>query len=186
MKGDREACFAAGMDGFAPKPIQSTKLLEMVDRLVTGSMRAATRVTTMRAVTAPTTVTPVAPVTARAEVGGNSDSATLDEVALMKLVSGNRALAGELAGLFLEDLEPRVTEITAAVDGRDAERLRMGAHALAGSAGTLNAGLVAAAARVLETIARSGELGGSPLALVNLNSALDSLRPRLVLLAAKS
>jgi two-component system sensor histidine kinase/response regulator len=186
MKGDREACFAAGMDGFAPKPIQSTKLLEMVDRLVTGSMRAATPVTTMRAVTAPTTVTPVAPVTVRAEVAGNSDSATLDEVALMKLVSGNRALAGELAGLFLEDLEPRVTEITAAVDGRDAERLRMGAHALAGSAGTLNAGLVAAAARVLETIARSGELGGSPLALVNLNSALDSLRPRLVLLAAKS
>jgi two-component system sensor histidine kinase/response regulator len=186
MKGDREACFAAGMDGFAPKPIQSTKLLEMVDRLVTGSMRAATPATTMRAVTAPTTVTPVAPVTVRAEVAGNSDSATLDEVALMKLVSGNRALAGELAGLFLEDLEPRVTEITAAVDGRDAERLRMGAHALAGSAGTLNAGLVAAAARVLETIARSGELGGSPLALVNLNSALDSLRPRLVLLAAKS
>jgi CheY-like chemotaxis protein/HPt (histidine-containing phosphotransfer) domain-containing protein len=174
MKGDREACFAAGMDGFAPKPIQSTKLLEMLDRLASGSMRVATPVTAMTAVTAPT------------EVVDNSDSATLDEVGLMKLVSGNRALAGELAGLFLEDLEPRVTEITAAVRGRDAERLRMGAHALAGSALTLKAGLVAAAARGLETIARSGELGGSPLALVNLNSALASLRPRLVLLAAKS
>jgi len=174
MKGDREACFAAGMDGFAPKPIQSTKLLEMLDRLASGSMRAATPV---RAMTA---------VTARTEVADNSDSATLDEVGLLKLVSGNWALAGELAGLFLEDLEPRVTEITAAVEGRDAERLRMGAHALAGSALTLKAEVVAAAARVLETIARSGELGGSPLALVNLNSAVDSLRPRLVLLAAKS
>jgi hypothetical protein len=39
---------------------------------------------------------------------------------------------------------------------------------------------------VLETIARSGELGGSPHALVNLNSALATLRPRLVLLAGKS
>ena len=77
-------------------------------------------------------------------------------------------------------------EITAAVDGRDAERLRLGAHALAGSAGTLKAGIAAAAARVLETIARSGELGGSPLALANLNSALASLRPRLVVLAAKA
>jgi HPt (histidine-containing phosphotransfer) domain-containing protein len=104
----------------------------------------------------------------------------------MKLVSGNRALAGELAGLFLEDLEPRVTEITAAVEGRDAPRLRMGAHALAGSALTLKAGLVAAAARVLETIARSGELGESPLALVNLNTALASLRPRLVHLATRA
>jgi CheY-like chemotaxis protein/HPt (histidine-containing phosphotransfer) domain-containing protein len=174
MKGDREACFAAGMDGFVPKPIQSTKLLEMVDRLASGSMRVATAETAMRALTAPT------------EVVDNSDSATLDEVALMKLVSGNRALAGELAGLFLEDLEPRVTEITAAVDGRDAERLRMGAHALAGSALTLKAGLVATAARVLETIGRSGELGESPLALVNLNSAVTRLRPRLVLLAGKS
>jgi CheY-like chemotaxis protein/HPt (histidine-containing phosphotransfer) domain-containing protein len=186
MKGDREACFAAGMDGFAPKPIQSMKLLEMLDRLASGSMRAATPVRGMTAVTAPTTVRSITPAIAPTGVADNSDFATLDEVGLMKLVSGNRALAGELAGLFLEDLEPRVTEITAAVDGRDAERLRMGAHALAGSALTLKAGLVAAAARVLETIARSGELGGSPLALVNLNSALDSLRPRLVLLAAKS
>jgi two-component system sensor histidine kinase/response regulator len=198
MKGDREACFAAGMDGFAPKPIQSTKLLELLDRLASESMRAETPMRAMTAVTAPATVAPITPttapttltpitrVTAPTDVADNSDSATLDEVGLMKLVSGNRALAGELAGLFLEDLEPRVTEITAAVDGRDAERLRMGAHALAGSALTLKAGLVAAAARVLETIARSGELGGSPLALVNLHSALANLRPRLVLLAAKS
>jgi two-component system, sensor histidine kinase and response regulator len=165
MKGDREACFAAGMDGFAPKPIQSAKLLEMLDRLGSEPMPA---------------------VTVHAETVNNGDPAALDEVALMKLVSGNRALAGELAGLFLEDLEPRVTEITAAVDGRDAERLRMGAHALAGSAGTLKAGIVAAAAGVLETIARSGELGGSPRALADLNSALASLRPRLVLLAGQA
>jgi two-component system, sensor histidine kinase and response regulator len=165
MKGDREDCFAAGMDGFAPKPIQSAKLLEMLDRL--GSEW-------------------IAAVIAPAEIADNTDPAILDEVGLMKLVSGNQALAGELAGLFLEDLEPRVTEITAAVNERDAARLRMGAHALAGSALTLKAGLVAAAARVLETIGRSGELGGSPLALVNLNSALASLRPRLVLLAEKA
>jgi two-component system sensor histidine kinase/response regulator len=165
MKGDREACFAAGMDGFAPKPIQSAKLLEMLDRL--GS-------------------DPTGAVTASAETGENGDPAALDEVALMKLVSGDRALAGELAGLFLEDLEPRVTEITAAVNKRDAERLRAGAHALAGSAGTLKAGIVAAAAGVLEAIGRSGELAGSPVALANLNSALASLRPRLVLLAARA
>jgi len=165
MKGDREDCFAAGMDGFAAKPIQSAKLLDMLDRLGSESMPA---------------------VTAPPEAANNTDPAILDEVGLMKLVNGDQALAGQLAGLFLEDLEPRVTDITAAVDGRDAERLRMGAHALAGSALTLKAGVVAAAARVLESLARSGELAESPLALANLNSAVATLRPRLVLLARKS
>jgi len=165
MKGDREDCFAAGMDGFAAKPIQSAKLLDMLDRLGSESMPA---------------------VTAPPEAANNTDPAILDEVGLMKLVSGDQALAGQLAGLFLDDLEPRVTDITAAVDGRDAERLRMGAHALAGSALTLKAGVVATAARVLETLARSGELAESPLALANLNSAVATLRPRLVLLARKS
>jgi two-component system sensor histidine kinase/response regulator len=118
MKGDREACFEAGMDGFAPKPIQSAKLLEMLDRLGTGSMPG-----------------PIAQ--AATTDPGYSDA--LDEVALMKLVGGNRELAGELAELFLEDLEPRVTEITAAVTERDADRLRACAHALCGSAGSLRA-----------------------------------------------
>jgi HPt (histidine-containing phosphotransfer) domain-containing protein len=161
MKGDREACFEAGMDGFAPKPIQSAKLLEMLDRLCAAST-PATRETT----------TP-----------GKAESAALDEVALMKLVGGDRKLAGELAGLFLEDLEPRVTEITAAATDLDAARLRAGAHALCGSAGSLKAGIVSAAAGVLEAMGRSGELGGVQHALADLNSALVSLRPRLVLLA---
>jgi CheY-like chemotaxis protein len=165
MKGDREACFEAGMDGFAPKPIQSAKLLEMLDRLGTGSMPEPNA----QAATADT---------------GYSDA--LDEVALMKLVGGNRELAGELAELFLEDLEPRVTEITAAVTERDADRLRAGAHALCGSAGSLRAGIVSAAAGALETMGRSGEMGGVQHALADLNSALASLRPRLVLLAGRA
>jgi signal transduction histidine kinase/DNA-binding response OmpR family regulator/HPt (histidine-containing phosphotransfer) domain-containing protein len=175
MKGHREACFEAGMDGFVPKPIQSAKLLEMLDRLGTGSMPAMSE-------------------TATAD-GGESEaldevalgeSEALDEVALMKLIGGDRKLAGELAELFLEDLEPRVTEITAAVTQRDADRLRAGAHALSGSAGSLKAGIVSAAAGVLEAMGRSGELGGVQGALADLNSALASLRPRLVLLAGRA
>jgi two-component system sensor histidine kinase/response regulator len=164
MKGDREACFEAGMDGFAPKPIHSVKLLEMLDRLGSGSMPEA-----------------------RPEIqsADNKDSGTLDEDALMKLVGGNRELVGELAEIFLEDLEPRVTEITAAANGCDARRLMAGAHALRGSAGSLKAGIVSAAAGVLETMGRSGELGGVQLALAELNVALAALRPRLLLLAGR-
>jgi len=162
MKGDREACFDAGMDGFAPKPIQSVKLLEMLDRLGSGAALEPR---------------------GRGETADNGDSETLDEVGLMNLVGGNRELVGELAGIFLEDLEPRVTEITAAVKEGDARRLMAGAHALRGSAGSLKAGIVSTAAGVLETMGRSGELGGVKRALTELNAAIASLRPRLVILA---
>jgi len=175
MKGHREACFEAGMDGFAPKPIQSAKLLEMLDRLGTGSMPAMSETATADGVESE----------ALDEVA-LGESEALDEVALMKLIGGDRKLAGELAELFLEDLEPRVTEITAAVTQRDADRLRAGAHALCGSAGSLKAGIVSAAAGALEAMGRSGEMVGVQGALADLNSALASLRPRLVLLAGRA
>ncbi|MEA2764672.1 MAG: hypothetical protein QOK07_1076, partial [Gemmatimonadaceae bacterium] len=38
MKGDREACLAAGMDAFVPKPIQSVKLLDVLEQLASGSL----------------------------------------------------------------------------------------------------------------------------------------------------
>lgn len=166
MKGDREACFEAGMDGFAPKPIHSAKLLEMLERLGSESpLRGPSR-------------------EGETEDAGRADA--LDEAALLKLVGGNRELVGELAEMFLEDLEPRVTEITAAVSERDAVRLRSGAHALSGSAGSLKAGVVSAAAAVLEGMGRSGELAGVHHALAELNVAIASLRPRLVLLAGRA
>jgi HPt (histidine-containing phosphotransfer) domain-containing protein len=175
MKGHREACFEAGMDGFVPKPIQSAKLLEMLDRLGTGSMPAMSE-----------TVTADGSESEALDEVALGESEALDEVALMKLIGGDRKLAGELAELFLADLEPRVTEITAAVTRRDADRLRAGAHALGGSAGSLKAGIVSAAAGVLEAMGRSGELVGVQRALADLNSALASLRPRLVLLAGRA
>jgi CheY-like chemotaxis protein len=165
MKGDREACFEAGMDGFVPKPIQSAKLLEVLERLGTGSMPGPN---------------------AQVATADADQPDALDEVALMKLVAGNRELAGELAELFLEDLEPRVSEITDAVTERDADRLRAGAHVLRGSAGTMKAEIVSAAAGVLEAMGRSGELGGAQHALADLNSALAGLRPRLVILAGRA
>jgi HPt (histidine-containing phosphotransfer) domain-containing protein len=111
-----------------------------------------------------------------------SESEALDETALLKLVEGNHGLAGELAQLFLSDIEPRMNEITTAVTERDAARLRTGAHALRGSAATMMANNVAAAAGALETMGRSGLLDGVQRALEELNVAMAILRPRLVAL----
>ena len=111
--------------------------------------------------------------------GDNGDTDTLDEPALMTVVGGDRKLAGELAQLFLDDLDNRVAEITAAVEARQVDRLRAAAHALRGSAGSLRAGNVRDASGALESIASSGSLVGAMHALSALDLALASLRPRL-------
>jgi two-component system, sensor histidine kinase and response regulator len=104
----------------------------------------------------------------------------------MTLVGGDRELVSQLAELFLEDIGPRVTDITTAVSELDAERLYTGAHALRGSAGSIKADIVAAAAGVLEAMGRASKLQGVQGALDDLNIALASLRPRLLELAART
>lgn len=104
----------------------------------------------------------------------------------MTLVGGDRQLARQLAALFLEDLGPRVTEITAAVSELDAKRLQVGAHALCGSAASIKADIVAAAAGVLETMGRASKLEGVQHVLDELTIAVTNLRPRLVALAARA
>ena len=114
------------------------------------------------------------------------DTDTLDEAALMNVVGGDRNLAGELAQLFLDDLDDRVAEITAAVEARQVDRLRAAAHALRGSAGSLRAGNVRDASDALESIASSGSLEGATHALNALDLALASLRPRLVKMTGRA
>ena len=114
-----------------------------------------------------------------------SESGALNEAALLIIrLAAIRELARELAGLFLSDIEPRITvAITTAVTERDAVRLRAGAHALRGSAATMQADNVSAAAGELEAIGRSGLLDGVQRALAELDAAMAILRPRLVALA---
>jgi protein-histidine pros-kinase len=174
MAGDRAACLAAGMDDFVPKPIQSARLIEAMENLVSRSKGDAfgqNRAGSQRD-------TPDGEVTAVTH-----EHVDLDEAGLLTLVGGDRALAGELAEIFLDDLEPRLTEITAAVTARDPERLRAGAHALRGSAATMMAKNVTVAAAALETMGHVGLLDGVQQALDQLNTALTALRPRLVALA---
>jgi HPt (histidine-containing phosphotransfer) domain-containing protein len=166
MKGDREACLEAGMDAFVPKPIQSVTLLETIEQLGSGLL--------------PASHTDLHAGVATQEIGSDD---ILDEEALMTLVGDDRQLAGELADLYLDDLEPRVAEIASAARHGDADRLRSAAHALRGSSGSIKAENVSAAAGVLEEMGRSREMGGVLSALELLDVAVASLRPRLVLLA---
>ena len=43
LKGDRERCLAAGMDGYVAKPIRARELLHVIEELVPGQVPALDR-----------------------------------------------------------------------------------------------------------------------------------------------
>lgn len=113
------------------------------------------------------------------EPGLRDTVGVLDESALLSTVGGDRALAGELAQIFLQELEPRMREIASAIRNGDASRLQFGAHALRGSAASLSATQVAASAGALEEMGRMGQLASANGVLVRLEAELVGLSGRL-------
>ena len=162
MKGDREACLEAGMDGFVAKPIQSGVLIRLMKDLAAGNA-------------------PVVENGDRAEAAG-----TLNENALLATVGGDRDLVLELAQIFLEELDPRMAEIRNSIDDKDCERLRFSSHTLKGSASAITANRVASSAAALEKIAVSENLKAAPRILSELEMEVDQLRTRLASLTSSS
>jgi signal transduction histidine kinase/DNA-binding NarL/FixJ family response regulator len=166
MTGDREACFAAGMDGYIPKPIQTRKLIQLLEDLTAVAGNPT------RSYDEPSTDS----------VDSKTVTEILDERALLATVGGNRELAGELATIFLDELEPRVEEIAEAIRVGDPTRLQFAAHTLKGSAASLSATQVAASASALEVMARKLDLDDAPAVFARLETELAGLARRLTTL----
>jgi HPt (histidine-containing phosphotransfer) domain-containing protein len=108
---------------------------------------------------------------------------TFGEARLLDIVQGDRGLALELAEIFLSELEPRMQDIKAAIGSGDAERLESVAHALKGSATSMSAKAVAAAAHSLELVGASGTVDGAEILFKELDSNALDLRDRLTAFA---
>jgi CheY-like chemotaxis protein len=149
MKGDRERCLEAGMDGYITKPVRFSD----IEKTLAGLAR-----------TPATPATP--PKTAEAAASWNRAEA-LDRI------GGDEELLRDLCHIFLEESPKLLQKLQQAVVAGDSDGVMRAAHSLKGEAGYLGADGTSRAARQLEEMGRNNDLSraGDTLAVLELEVA---------------
>jgi two-component system sensor histidine kinase/response regulator len=155
MKGYREQCLTAGMDGYIVKPIQIKELFETIARYLPAQFAEE-----------PSASEPQLP----AEEAFNLAAA-------LQRLEGDRELLAELVRLFEQESVQLLAEMHEALAQHNSHALQRAAHTLKGSVGNFCAAQAYAAAEELERLAREGYLGGAEMALAALEKEISRLRP---------
>jgi len=142
IKGDRERCLAAGMDGYVSKPVRLHGLLAEIGRVLTlcGDASAEAR------------------SSASVESGlahPRMETEVFDVSGLRERVQDNAELMAELVRIFIDDVPSRIREMQSAFARDDWAALERAAHTLKGSAGVMSGKRLMTAARDLEEVVRS-------------------------------
>ncbi|WP_347248162.1 response regulator [Zoogloea sp.] len=154
MKGDKERCLQAGMDGYLSKPVHAPDLVEVLI-LHAGHNDPAP---------APEAESPP------------SSGPVYDRQQVLSNLGDDEDLLAQLVVMYVED-EPRlVADIEAAVVAGDAEALYGSAHALKGAVSNFCAARAQAKAQQLERMGRERRLENAPAALAELKQELAALR----------
>jgi two-component system, sensor histidine kinase and response regulator len=152
MKGDRERCLAAGMDGYIAKPIRPAELLAGIKPFLRRSESTPAN-------------SPSAP-----------ERDCIDWQAAWANLEGDRGLMTELARLFLDDLPQQMEAVHTAVNDRHSQDLEHAAHRLKTSLGNFAAKPAFEAAFRLEKIGRDGDFMQAPEAASVLDYEVRRLR----------
>lgn len=149
LNEDRRRCLEVGMDEHVVKPIDPQVLFETMARVL--GMASS----------------PAAPAGSRAAPGTETGPA--------EWLRRDPAMFAHLVAIFQEDYPRQLTEVRRALDQGDAEAVALGAHTLKGTVANFSQGKVWEAAKELELIGRSGDLGPAPETLARLESGLKDL-----------
>jgi CheY-like chemotaxis protein len=160
MKGDRERCLAAGMDGYIAKPVRSEELFRAI-----GDLRPADG---QPPPASPPATAPPAPV-----------EEEIDRDVLMERVGGDAGLLNEVIQVFLDTYPGLLSDLEQAVARRDAPTVYRGAHTLKGVVGNFGVRGPAEVAGRLEALGRAGRLDGAAELYAELAAAVRRMAPAL-------
>jgi signal transduction histidine kinase len=156
IKGTREWCLTAGMDGYIAKPIYPWKLQNAIIEVM-SRFEAPTS-----AMTQPAPPPPVPPLTTRIAPNPEPPPPSpareiLDQRLLIQSVDGDLQLLAEIAQLFESRVPELLEQARAAQQTMNREALADAAHSLSGIFGSTGGSAALAASRELESAARTAE-----------------------------
>jgi CheY-like chemotaxis protein/signal transduction histidine kinase len=173
MRGDRERCMQAGMDGYVSKPVRTEELFNVIERLCPATADDSEE-------PAPAAKEESRPIPL--QPGGVEERAwpVLDRAALQAYSDVDKGeFLQELVGMFLTGYPRLLADIGEALNQRDAARLKQAAHKLKGSLATICAPAACEAATILEAAARAGDLAVAGDAFAKLKEECARLEPAL-------
>ncbi len=159
MKGDREHCLGAGMDGYISKPVQAQELFDVVEQF--GNWTS--------------------PVEQAESTNGNGDgSGGPDAATILAQFNGDRELMQEIIDVFLMSYPDWFAQLRDAMTRSDAPLLQRMAHTMKGSLGYFAAEEARATAIELETLGRDADWARVPETFAALEAAVLRIRPALL------
>jgi signal transduction histidine kinase/CheY-like chemotaxis protein len=148
MKGDRERCLEAGMDGYIAKPVRFSD----IEQTLAGVTKES--------------VTPAKP---------EKEAASWNQAEALDRIGGDKELLQELCHIFLEESPKLLGKLQQAIAAGDSDGVMRAAHSLKGEASYLGAGGTSQAARQLEDMGRNKDLSRASDTFVALEREVASL-----------
>lgn len=166
MKGDREACLAAGADDYLSKPFSREQLSKSIERQL-GCGEASATQARQEGIPAET----ICP--------GRAGGGVLE---MIRTLPGNRGveILRKVVDLYLASTPTLLQSLREAESGGDAEKLKAAAHSFKSSSANLGAVRLAGVCLELESLGRAGSTEGAGALLVQVEEEYRLVRDALL------